>query len=97
MPPDTESPNVLAPLSDVHARILGCLIEKEATTPEGYPLTANSLVLACNQKTARDPLMELNPAKSAMPCGSWNPMGSCAPSMARAPSVTSIGSPKRIQ
>lgn len=63
MPPDTESPNVLAPLSDIHARILGCLIEKEATTPEGYPLTANSLVLACNQKTARDPLMELEPGE----------------------------------
>ena len=63
MPPDTESPNALAPLSDVHARILGCLIEKEATTPEGYPLTANSLVLACNQKTARDPLMELEPGE----------------------------------
>lgn len=63
MPPDTESPNALAPLSDIHARILGCLIEKEATTPEGYPLTANSLVLACNQKTARDPLMELEPGE----------------------------------
>lgn len=61
MPPDSDSPNALAPIDATHARILGCLIEKEATTPEAYPLTANSLVLACNQKTARDPLMELEP------------------------------------
>lgn len=60
---DNESTNALATLSETHARILGCLIEKEATTPEGYPLTANSLVLACNQKTARDPLMELEPGE----------------------------------
>jgi uncharacterized protein YceH (UPF0502 family) len=41
------------------ARILGCLIEKEATTPDVYPLTLNSLLIACNQKTSRDPVMEL--------------------------------------
>lgn len=46
-------------LSAVDARILGCLIEKEATTPEQYPLTPNAVQLACNQKTSRDPLMEL--------------------------------------
>ena len=63
MSPESDSPPALAPLSPTHARILGCLIEKEATTPEGYPLTANSLVLACNQKTARDPLMELEPGE----------------------------------
>lgn len=61
--PDNESANAPAPLSDIYARILGCLIEKEATTPESYPLTANSLVLACNQKTARDPLMEIEPGE----------------------------------
>ncbi len=48
-------------LSTIEARILGCLVEKEATTPDAYPLTLNSLVVACNQKTSRDPLMMLNP------------------------------------
>ena len=36
-------------LTPVEARILGSLVEKEATTPEAYPLTANAVVLACNQ------------------------------------------------
>ena len=48
-----------APLSAIDVRILGCLIEKQATTPETYPLTLNALVLACNQKTSREPLMNL--------------------------------------
>ena len=46
-------------LSPIEARILGCLIEKEATTPDVYPLTLNSLLLACNQKSSREPVMEL--------------------------------------
>lgn len=46
-------------LSDVEVRILGCLIEKELTTPEYYPLTLNSLTNACNQKSNRDPVMAL--------------------------------------
>jgi len=50
----------LTPLSAIEARILGCLIEKEATTPEQYPLTLNAIHLACNQKTNRDPIMELS-------------------------------------
>lgn len=53
---DTSRPE---PLTAAEARILGCLIEKQATTPEAYPLTLNALVLACNQKTSRDPLMSL--------------------------------------
>lgn len=48
-----------AQLSPVEARILGSLVEKEATTPEAYPLTANAVVLACNQKNNRDPVLEL--------------------------------------
>ena len=47
-------------LSPIEARILGCLIEKEATTPDVYPLTLNSLLTACNQKSNREPVMELN-------------------------------------
>jgi uncharacterized protein YceH (UPF0502 family) len=44
-------------LDPVEARVLGCLIEKEITTPEYYPLTLNALVNACNQKSNRDPLV----------------------------------------
>ncbi len=46
-------------LTDVEARVLGALVEKSLTTPESYPLTLNSLVLACNQKTSREPVMNL--------------------------------------
>jgi uncharacterized protein YceH (UPF0502 family) len=46
-------------LSDVEARVLGCLVEKEITTPEYYPLSLNALVHACNQKSNRDPLLNL--------------------------------------
>jgi hypothetical protein len=46
-------------LSPTEARIVGCLIEKAATTPESYPLTVNSLMLAANQKTSREPVMSL--------------------------------------
>lgn len=48
------------PLSPVAVRILGALIEKEATTPESYPLTLNALTLACNQTSNRDPVMSLD-------------------------------------
>jgi len=47
------------PINDVEARILGALMEKELTTPEYYPLTLNSLTNACNQKSNRDPVMQL--------------------------------------
>ena len=46
-------------LSDVEARVLGALVEKETTTPEYYPLSLNALVNACNQKSNRDPVMTL--------------------------------------
>jgi uncharacterized protein YceH (UPF0502 family) len=42
----------------VELRVLGCLIEKQRTTPDGYPLSLNSLRLACNQSTNRDPVVE---------------------------------------
>jgi uncharacterized protein YceH (UPF0502 family) len=47
-------------LSDVEARVLGALVEKETTTPEYYPLSLNALVNACNQKSNRDPVMTLD-------------------------------------
>jgi uncharacterized protein len=43
---------------DVEIRVLGCLIEKQRTTPDVYPLTLNSLRLACNQSTNRDPVVD---------------------------------------
>ena len=47
-------------LTQHEQRVLGCLLEKEVLTPEVYPLTLNSLRLACNQKTSRDPVLELS-------------------------------------
>lgn len=47
-------------LTAVEARILGCLIEKEITLPDYYPLTLNALVNACNQSSNRDPVMSLD-------------------------------------
>jgi len=45
------------------ARVIGCLLEKEVTTPEQYPLSLNALTLACNQKTSREPVLELTEAQ----------------------------------
>jgi uncharacterized protein YceH (UPF0502 family) len=50
-------------LDALEARILGVLIEKETTTPEQYPLSLNSLVAGCNQKSNRDPVLELSDAE----------------------------------
>lgn len=47
-------------LTPVEARVLGALVEKEATTPEYYPLSLNALVNACNQKNNREPVMQLS-------------------------------------
>jgi len=45
-------------LDALEARVLGCLIEKAATTPDVYPLTLNAIHVACNQKSSRDPIMQ---------------------------------------
>jgi uncharacterized protein YceH (UPF0502 family) len=50
---------VLEKLDDKEARVIGCLIEKSVVTPDQYPLTLNALTSACNQKSARDPVMVL--------------------------------------
>jgi len=47
-------------LSPHEARVIGCLIEKQITTPDQYPLSLNALVNACNQKSNRDPVLELD-------------------------------------
>jgi len=57
--PSSHEPAALAPLDASETRILGCLIEKAAITPEVYPLTVNAVVSACNQKTSREPVMHL--------------------------------------
>lgn len=55
------SENAAVLLDPIEARVLGCLVEKAATTPEVYPLTLNAVVAACNQKSNRDPVLELEP------------------------------------
>ncbi|MES2879598.1 MAG: YceH family protein [Pseudomonadota bacterium] len=52
-------------LTPMEARVLGTLMEKARTVPDSYPLSLNSLLIGCNQKTTRDPLMELNEAQVA--------------------------------
>jgi uncharacterized protein YceH (UPF0502 family) len=49
--------------SPTEARVIGCLIEKEITTPDQYPLSLNALTNACNQKTNREPVLELSEAE----------------------------------
>ncbi|MDN2484727.1 YceH family protein [Kosakonia sacchari] len=46
-------------LTAVEARVIGCLLEKQVTTPDQYPLSINGVVTACNQKTNREPVMNL--------------------------------------
>ena len=53
----------LPPLTPTEARILGVLVEKEKTVPDTYPLTLNSLTAGCNQKSSRDPVMNLAESK----------------------------------
>jgi uncharacterized protein YceH (UPF0502 family) len=54
-------PSPLTPIQfdPIEARIIGCLMEKQRTTPDQYPLTLNALVSACNQKSSRHPVMQL--------------------------------------
>jgi uncharacterized protein len=49
-------------LTPMEARVIGCLIEKQITTPDQYPLSLNALVNACNQKSNRDPIMDVDEA-----------------------------------
>jgi uncharacterized protein len=52
------------------ARVIGCLIEKEITTPDQYPLSLNALTNACNQKTNREPVLDLSEAEVQQPVDS---------------------------
>ena len=51
---------MLTEMNEIEARIVGCLVEKQLTTPEYYPLTLNALIAACNQKTNRDPVVNFD-------------------------------------
>src|SRR3954471_18774748 len=57
-----ERVSVESELTPEEVRVLGCLMEKEAATPEYYPLTLNALVTACNQSSNRDPVVAYDPS-----------------------------------
>ncbi|MBK9062853.1 MAG: YceH family protein [Acidobacteria bacterium] len=59
---DTPPPRLPRPLDAAEIRVLGALLEKQQATPEYYPLTLHALVAACNQKTNREPVTELDEA-----------------------------------
>ncbi len=60
MPPTDPLPAAPIVLSAAQARVLGALIEKEVTTPDYYPLSLNALINACNQRSNREPVMDLD-------------------------------------
>ncbi len=59
---DHDAFNTDVVLSAEEIRVLGCLVEKEATTPDYYPLTLNAIVAACNQKSSRNPIISFDEA-----------------------------------
>ena len=61
-PRDSDQGHDAIELSAVEARVLACLMEKQRTTPDQYPLTLNALTTACNQKSSRHPVMSLDQA-----------------------------------
>jgi uncharacterized protein YceH (UPF0502 family) len=54
----------MRPLTPIETRVLGTLMEKARTVPDSYPLSLNALVAGCNQKSARDPLLEVTDAQA---------------------------------
>ena len=56
-----ENDSMIPSLTPTEARVIGCLIEKSIVTPDQYPLTLNALTNACNQKSSRNPVMNLSP------------------------------------
>jgi len=61
----TLTPATSLTLTPIEARVLGTLMEKARTVPDSYPLSLNSLMLGCNQKSSRDPVMDLSEADVA--------------------------------
>ncbi|PNU19644.1 DUF480 domain-containing protein [Geothermobacter hydrogeniphilus] len=66
---------MLRQLNPIEIRVLGCLAEKELATPDYYPLSLNALINACNQKSNRDPLMQLNEEDVAEAIETLRPLG----------------------
>ena len=64
MTPSTDTPTPIT-LSTIEARVLATLMEKARTVPDSYPLSLNTLMLGCNQKSSRDPLMNVTEAEIA--------------------------------
>lgn len=62
---DSTAPPSPLTLTDIEARVLATLMEKARTVPDSYPLSLNTLMLGCNQKSSRDPVMELTEAEIA--------------------------------
>ena len=60
MPPTDQTPAAPIVLTAAQARVLGALVEKEVTTPDYYPLSLNALINACNQRSNREPVMDLD-------------------------------------
>ena len=73
-PENQETEQQQAIFDDAQVRILGCLMEKQLTTPDNYPLTLNSVMLACNQKTNRHPKMNLTQGETANAVNKLNDM-----------------------
>jgi uncharacterized protein YceH (UPF0502 family) len=63
------------PLTPEQLRVLGSLVEKEATTPDQYPLTLNSLVIACNQASNRNPVTDYSPGEVSTVLGELRSLG----------------------
>lgn len=78
-------------LSEVETRVLGALVEKELATPEYYPLSLNALVNACNQKSNRDPVMNLNDEAVSQALRSLDKEGLAGPADAMDNRVTKFG------
>jgi len=58
------TPSAVRQLTPIEARVLGVLVEKQATVPDTYPLSLNALTAGCNQKTARDPVLSVSDAEA---------------------------------
>ncbi len=65
----------MRPLTAIETRVLACLAEKELATPDYYPLSLNALVNACNQKSNRDPVMQLSEEDVAEAIEALRPLG----------------------
>jgi uncharacterized protein YceH (UPF0502 family) len=66
-------------LDPIQLRVLGALIEKEITTPENYPLSLNALIAACNQRSSRDPVLDLTEDEVRQAVHSLEDMGMVSP------------------